>query len=35
MKNDIELREGECKVCEYEFKEYWDQADYFDCNSSI
>ena len=28
-----EVREGECKVCGYEFTEYWGQADYFDYGS--
>jgi len=35
MKNDTKLREGECKVCEYEFQEYWDRAEYFDYGSQI
>lgn len=33
MKNELQVRKGECKVCEYEFQEYWDRIDYFDYGS--
>jgi len=35
MTDELKVRKGECKVCDYEFQEYWDRADYYDHGSKI